>query len=434
MNKRLKFSQDFLGQLRRKIDLVTLISEQVALRRSGGKYTGRCPFHEDRRPSFQVDPVEGFYKCWGCGKTGDAVQWVREQTDASFLEAVAQLAKQADLALPEDNYAQERESRKHLAPLYQTLSEAQRTYRHGLPKHHKAESFLLDERRLTQESIKKFELGATDRGITQLLRRPIHTLIDAGLAVQDNQGQIYDRFRNRVMFPIRNERGHLISFAGRALLDADHIPKYMNGPETELFHKEQELYGLHLAKAQIRKEQLAVVVEGYFDVIQAHQAGDTRVVALMGTAVSPIQMRRLLMLADEIIFVFDGDMAGRNASLAAAKIFLSVMKDGKSARFVFMPDGHDPDSYLRNNDLAAWHDLLAVAQPLSQMLATYVNPGLDMTLPENQIKAVGKAMSCMKLITQAPMYAKALCAHLERVIQLPLALEQSPMQEQATTS
>jgi len=433
MSKRLKFSQDFLGQLRRKVDLVALIGEQVELRRSGGKYTGRCPFHEDRRPSFQVDPAEGFYKCWGCGKTGDAVQWIREQTDASFPDAVAQLAKQAALALPEDKYVQERESRQHLAPLYQALSEAQRTYRRGLPKQPKAESFLREERELTQESIQKFELGATDRGITHLLRKPSQTLIDAGLAVKDNQGHIYDRFRNRVMFPIRNERGYLISFAGRALLDADHIPKYLNGPETKLFHKEQELYGLHLAKAQIRKEQLAVVVEGYFDVIQAHQAGDTRVVALMGTTVSPTQMRHLLMLADEIIFVFDGDMAGRKASLAAAWVFLGVMKDGKLARFVFMPDGHDPDSYLRSHDLAAWHELLAVAQPLSQVLATYVNPGLDMTLPENQVNAVGKAMSCMKLITQAPMYAKALCAHLERVIQLPLTLEQSPMQEQATS-
>eukprot|EP00887_Chlorella_sp_A99_P003784 scaffold31.g3784.t1 len=229
------------------------------------------------------------------------------------------------------------------------------------------------------------------------------------------------------MFPIRNERGHLISFAGRALFDADHIPKYLNGPETELFHKEQELYGLHLAKAQIRKEQLAVVVEGYFDVIQAHQAGDTRVVALMGTAVSPTQMRRLLMLADEIIFVFDGDMAGRKASLAAAKVFLGVMKDGKSAHFVFMPDGHDPDSYLRSCGLAAWQGLLAVAQPLSQVLVRYVNHGLDMMNPENQVKAVGKAMDCIKLITQAPMYAKALCAHMERVIQLPLNLGKSPL-------
>lgn len=423
MSKGPRYSQDFLADLRQKVDLVALVGETVELRRTGGKFVGKCPFHEDRRPSFQVDPAEGFYKCWGCGKTGDAVQWVREHSDASFLDAVEQLARHAGVELPKAAAGQADESRKHLAPLYQALSEAQRIYWSGIAKNPKADAFLRNERGLTQESIQRFELGAVGRGVVQLLRRPDQVLVDSGLAVQGEQGRVYDRFRDRVMFPIRNERGHLISFAGRALTHADHVPKYLNGPETELFHKERELYGLLLAKTEIRKSQQAVVVEGYFDVIQGHQAGDVRLVASMGTAISQTQIQRLLMLADEILFVFDGDGPGRKASLAAAKVFLGAMRDGKSARFVFLPDDHDPDSYLRSYGIAGWQELLTEAQPLSQVLARYVSHGLDMTIPESQVKAMGKAMDCIKLIKDAPMYAKALCSHLERVIQIPLTVE-----------
>ncbi|VFR81300.1 DNA primase [plant metagenome] len=312
-----------------------------------------------------------------------------------------------------------------MAPLYQALSEAQRIYWGGLAKHPKAESFLQDERGLTQDSIQSFELGVVGRGVVKLLRRPDQVLIEAGLAIQDEHGRVYDRFRDRVMFPIRNERGHLISFAGRALTIADHIPKYLNGPETELFRKHHELYGLHLAKNSIRKTQKAVVVEGYFDVIQGHQAGDTRLVASMGTAVSPAQVQRLLRLADELVFVFDGDVPGRKASLSAAKVFLGEMEDGKSASFVFLPDEHDPDSYLRRYGITGWQDLLKTAQPLSQVLARYVSHGLDMAIPESQVKASGKAKECIRLITGAPMYARALCSHLEQVIQISLAEERA---------
>lgn len=423
MNKGPRYSQDFLAELRRKVDLVELVGEKVKLRRTGGKYIGKCPFHEDRKPSFQVDPADGFYKCWGCGKTGDAVQWLRERLGASFVESVEQLAGSVGMEQPRAEAAEGVVSRKHLAPLYQALAEAQRIYWSGMAKSPRADAHLREERGLTQEIIQKFELGAVGRGVLQLLRRPEQVLLDAGLAVQGEQGRVYDRFRDRVMFPIRNERGHLISFAGRALTKAEHIPKYLNGPETELFRKERELYGLHLAKGEIRKQQRAVVVEGYFDVIQGHQAGDTCLVASMGTAISQSQVQRLLQLTDEIVFVFDGDVPGRKAALAAAKVFLGVMGDGKSARFAFLPDDHDPDSFLRSHGIIEWRSLLASALPLSQVLARYVSHGLDLAVPECQVTAAGKARDCLKLIKAAPMYAKALSTHLERVIQIPLATE-----------
>ncbi|CAM4394090.1 DNA primase [Bordetella pseudohinzii] len=406
-----------------KVDLVALVGERVKLRRTGGKYVGKCPFHEDRKPSFQIDPAEGFYKCWGCGKTGDAVQWVRERFGTAFVEAVEQLARHAGIELPRAEVGQARESRKHLAPLYQALAEAQRIYWSGMAKSPMAGAFLREERGLKPEIIQKFELGAVGRGVLQLLRRPDQVLLAAGLAVQGEHGRVYDRFRNRVMFPIRNERGHLVSFAGRSLTKADHIPKYLNGPETELFHKERELYGLHLAKSEIRKQKRAVVVEGYFDVIQGHQAGDMCLVASMGTAISHSQVLRLLQLTDEIVFVFDGDGPGRKASLAAAKVFLAAMGDGKSARFAFLPDDHDPDSFLRCYGIIEWQSLLASALPLSQVLARYVSHGLDLAVPECQVVAAGKARECLNLIKDAPMYAKALSAHLERVTRIPLATE-----------
>jgi DNA primase len=223
------------------------------------------------------------------------------------------------------------------------------------------------------------------------------------------------------MVPIHNESGNLVGFAGRSLIERpDKTPKYINCPETEIFHKGRELYALHLAKPAIRAGRVAVIVEGYFDVISLHQAGEARAVAPMGTALTNPQARRLLVHADTIVFAFDGDAPGRKAALAASAVLLDELKDGKAAKFLFLPEGEDPDTFVRRQGLAAWLQALEDATPLSGLLADFVAHGLDRELPESQVRAAEKARAILARIQQAVLFKRAMKAKFEEVIGVPL--------------
>ncbi|AXQ50951.1 DNA primase (plasmid) [Stenotrophomonas rhizophila] len=419
-----KFSDAFLDKIRDNANLAELVGREIKLKRSGRNFTALCPFHDEKSPSFTVNAERNTFRCYGCPAKGDVFEWMKKRFHLSFYEAVVKLAQEYRLELPNagPEKPEDKEKRKRLGSFYQVLKEAARIYQSGLAKSPRAQAYLLEQRGLSEATIQAFGLGVVAKGIIHLLpRTDEETLIGAGLAARNETG-LYDRFRQRIMFPILNERGNLIGFAGRTLLVAPgKAPKYLNCPETELFHKGQELYGLYQAKAAIRKAGMAIVVEGYFDVIRAHQAGDCRAVAPMGTAITNRQIQRLFVQTDRVIFAFDGDRAGRRAALAAAALLLDEIKDGQSAQFLFLPEGEDPDTFIRKHGIDTWEAALAGARPLSTFLCDYVNHNLDRSVPEQQVLAANKAKAILARISKALMFRHALRLKFEELVCVPLS-------------
>ncbi|NMZ14652.1 DNA primase [Pseudomonas proteolytica] len=424
MAKFIRFNDAFLEKLRDQISLPELIGREIKLKRSGRSFTALCPFHDEKGASFTVSSERNTYRCYGCPAKGDAIQWMRKRFHLSFYDAVVKLAEDYRVELPAADVDEpgDKEKRQRLGSYYQVLKEAARIYQNGLAKSPRARSYLHDSRGLKEETIQEFGLGVVTKGVIGLLSKSgEEVLIGAGLAARNDTG-IYDRFRQRVMFPIHNESGNLIGFAGRTLLaNPGKAPKYLNSPETEIFHKGKELYGLFQAKAAIRKAGLAIAVEGYIDVISAHQEGDKRVVAPMGTAVTKDQIRRLFVHTDRIVFAFDGDRAGRRAALSASVVLLEEIKDGQSAQFLFLPEGEDPDTFIRTHGLAGWEAALAAARPLSTFLCDYVAHRLDRSVPELQVTAANKAKAILARTTKALMFRHAMRLKFEDLVGVPLS-------------
>lgn len=424
MDKAPMFGEDFLSKVREQADLPRLVASVVKLRRAGKSFVGRCPFHEEKTGSFYVDPVRNTYKCYGCPAAGDAIGWMMAQHRMTFPEAVTSLAVSAGIELPArgETGTDDAARRRQLARLYRVLDRAQSAFQRGLSTLTSSRAYL-EQRGINAETIERFGLGAVAIGVLQQLRgfSPAE-LVAAGVACErEGEAGLYDRFRSRIMFPIHNAKGNLVSFAGRSLIEKpDRTPKYMNGPDTELFSKGRELYGLFQGRDAIRKCRTAVVVEGYIDVLQAHQAGDCRVVGTMGTAVTEQQLVRLFREADLVVFAFDGDKAGRRAALRAAAELLGVIRDGQQAKFLFLPAGDDPDSFIRLQGVEAWRAEVEGAQQLSQYLGDYVGHRLDRALPESRVAAVGRAHAVLGKIKHALVYRLALRLHFEEIIGIPL--------------
>jgi DNA primase len=424
MDKAPMFDEDFLMKVREQSDLPRLVASVVKLRRAGKSFVGRCPFHEEKTGSFNVDPVRNTYKCYGCPAAGDAIAWMMAQHRMTFPEAVTSLAASAGLEIPakNDSYINDPDRRRQLARLYRVLERAQLAYQRGLSSLTSSREYL-QRRGIETETINRFGLGAVASGVLQQLRGfTPDELVGAGVACErEGAAGLYDRFRSRVIFPIYNAKGNLVSFAGRSLIEKpDRTPKYINGPDTELFSKGRVLYGLFQARDSIRKSRTAVVVEGYIDVLQAHQAGDCRVVGTMGTAVTEQQLVRLFREADLVVFAFDGDKPGRRAALRAAAELLSVMRDGQQAKFLFLPAGDDPDSFIRQQGIESWRASVDGAQQLSQYLGDYISHRLDRSIPESQVAAVGKARAVLEKIKHALVFRLALRLRFEEIIGIPL--------------
>lgn len=423
MSSFVRFDEALLGRIRDLVDLPTLIGKDLELRPAGpASFKACCPFHAESTPSFFVKR-DGFFRCYGCGKTGDAIEWLREHHGMSFHEATTELARSAGIALPPPPELPE-EARKQLrvnAQLRAVLEEAGRIFRHGFARRPAAAAYLSHERGLDAASLAAFELGVVGVGVTSLLARyPRERLVDAGLAIAGDEGLV-DRFTQRIMLPIRNQQGALVSFAGRVYLPDDRREaKYLNGPETSLFRKSEELFGMCRAHRAIRRTRTAVVVEGYFDVISLHQVGEDRAVGPMGTALAPRQTERLLRAADHLFFAYDGDAAGRKAASAAARLVLQHMRDGQSASFVNLPDGQDPDSYARLAGRDGWDAALAAATPLSKLLTGEVVDGLDMSLAEARVTSAQRANDLLKRIEHAPLFRRSLQQVLEAIVGLSL--------------
>lgn len=362
--------RDFVQTLLSRIDIVDVIQGYLPLRKGGANYMARCPFHDEKSASFSVSPSKQFYYCFGCGATGTAISFLMEHAGLNFPDAVRQLAEQAGLTVPDDRG--QREARPELPPgesPQEFLRQAMDFYRARLRDHAPAIEYL-KRRGLTGQIAARFGLGyapAGWRALETLFPRYDHPgLLEAGLVIEGDKGSRYDRFRDRVMFPILDQRGNVIGFGGRVMDGGE--PKYLNSPETPLFEKGRELYGLYQAKPAIRSGGTVVVVEGYMDVVALAQHGIAYAVATLGTATTPHHFDRLLKLAERVVFAFDGDKAGRRAARRALEVSLPHLKDGKDVAFLFLPPEHDPDSYVREQGAPAFERMLAEASPLSRFL------------------------------------------------------------------
>jgi len=382
------FKQDLLN----RVDIADVVQRYVQLRKAGANYVGLCPFHNEKTPSFSVSPAKQFYHCFGCGVHGNAIGFLMAYASLGYVDAVKELASQAGMQVPESRpRSPEEAARKEREPdLYAVMEKAMDFYRGGLKKSPRAIEYLKG-RGLTGEIAARYRIGyAPDdwQNLEGVFDYSSSSLVECGLVI-DNDGKRYDRFRDRVMFPILNARGAVIGFGGR-VIDAGE-PKYLNSPETPLFEKGRELYGLPQARDAIRAAGRVLVVEGYMDVVAAAQFGVGYAVATLGTATTPVHVSKLLRLADELVFCFDGDDAGRKAAWRALEVSLPLAPDHKPIRFLFLPDGEDPDSYIRKHGKEAFEARAREAETLSQFLLSQLRAGSDFASPESHSRFLASA-------------------------------------------
>lgn len=359
----------FVDQLLSRVDIVEIIDSRIPLRKVGREFAACCPFHTERTPSFTVSPQKQFYHCFGCGVHGSAIGFLMAYEYLSFQEAVDDLARTVGLEVPREG-GNQRDDHSELLSL---VTMADHFYRRQLREHPKRQHAVdyLQGRGLTGETVAQFGIGYAPEGrdnLSRFLSRESgvspHQLLEAGLVGRTDDGQYYDRFRNRVVFPIRSRRGQTIAFGARAM-GSDTTPKYLNSPETSFFHKGQELYGLFEARRKGKLSKL-LVVEGYMDVVMLAQHDIPYAVATLGTATTTAHAERLFRLVPDVIFCFDGDAAGRQAAWRALENSLPALKDGRQASFLFLPHGDDPDSLVNRDGKSEFENLMAQSLPLSE--------------------------------------------------------------------
>ena len=368
-----RIPQSFIDDLLNRVDIVEVIDARVPLKKTGREYQACCPFHNEKTPSFTVSPGKQFYHCFGCGAHGSAIGFLMDYEHLEFPEAIEELARSLGLEVPREAGAgHSPAASERRDDHYSLLERADRFYRAQLREHPQAARAVeyLKRRGLSGEIAARFGLGYAPPAWDALLSRlgsDAHAqelALELGLLVRRDDGGSYDRFRDRVMFPIRDRRGRTIGFGGRVL--GDEKPKYMNSPESPVFHKGQELYGLFEARKANQKLERLLVVEGYMDVVALAQFGLSNAVATLGTATTPEHLERLYRVVHEVVFCFDGDAAGRRAAWRALENTLPMMRDGREARFLFLPEGEDPDSLIRRIGCEAFQQQTAESIPLSQ--------------------------------------------------------------------
>jgi DNA primase len=419
--------QDFIQQLLDRTDIVEVIDRYVPLKKKGANYQARCPFHSEKSPSFTVSQTKQFYHCFGCGAHGTAISFLMEHAGLGFIDAVKELAARAGMVVPDDGQGG-RGDDGHREQLYEVMDQATRFYRNELKGNERAVAYLKG-RGLAGETAARFALGYAPDDWQGLARAVTEyqsaALEEAGLVIK-GEGKRYDRFRDRVMFPIRNERGRVIAFGGRVLGPGE--PKYLNSPETPLFHKGRELYGLFENRRAIQNSGRVVVVEGYMDVVMLAQYGVDNAIATLGTAVTPEHVGKLFRLVDDVVFAFDGDAAGRKAAWRGLENTLPQLPDGKRATFLFLPEGDDPDSFVRTQGAEAFQRLCDKAKPLSDFLFDEMALQTDMTSQEGRVRLVKLMEPYLRQLNQAPLLRRALQQRLaERTgVMTGSARERSP--------
>ena len=385
-----KLPPEFLQELLSRVDIVDVIRNQVPLKKYGREFRASCPFHTERTPSFYVSPAKQFYHCFGCGESGTAISFLMKYSNLRFMDAIEELASIAGMEIPRNRTAGP--SMGNTAKLLQLMEEVQVAYKMELlrsdPESHVKSYF--KNRGFKQESAMHFGIGFAPERWDFILKKFGRSESDrsllrkAGLVIRNDKGREYDRFRNRLMFPIHDRRGRVIAFGGRVLDSSE--PKYLNSPETVLFRKSNELFGLFHAAKAIKDEGKAIIVEGYTDVLSLHQSRIENAVATLGTATTSYHIRELFRATDEIVFCFDGDRPGKIAAWRAMKSALTMMYDGRLVGFVFLPKGHDPDSFVRQNGKAKFQQLISNCEPIAEFIFRQLKGSADI----NRADGIGK--------------------------------------------
>ena len=407
--------RDFIDTLLARVDIVDVIDRRVSLKKAGQNYQACCPFHSEKTPSFTVSPTKQFYHCFGCGAHGTALGFLMEYEHMSFPDAVAALAQDVGLPVPES--AQEPDRPKPPPALWDALEQAARFYKQQLKQSPRAIDYL-KRRGLTGAIAARYGIGYAPDGspLKQVFKDyAAEALAASGLVIDGERGR-YDRFRDRIMFPIRNAKGQIVGFGGRVLDQGE--PKYLNSPETPLFHKGSEIYGLFEARAAIKTAGRAIVVEGYMDVVALAQHGVEFAVATLGTATTPIHARTLLRHTDRLVYAFDGDNAGRKAAWRALENTLEALQDGKEVSFLFLPEGEDPDSYIRTNGRDAFLRLLDSAMPLSAFLVRELSRDRKLDSQEGRAALLKDAKPLLEKIA-APLLAGLIRRQVAELAHLP---------------
>jgi len=391
----------FIDDLLARSDIVEIVGARIPLKRQGKEYAARCPFHDERSASFTVSPTKQFYHCFGCGAHGTAISFLINYDRLEFLDAVDELAKRVGMEVPRDT--QQRNANPETRDLYGAMEAANTFFRDQLARSDKARAYVAS-RGIAADIVERYAVGYAPDGFSGLRDalgtdpRRMQLLERGGLFSRNDKGHVYDKFRDRMMFPIHDRRGRTIAFGGR-VIDPEDSPKYLNSPETPLFHKGRELYGLWQAKQANPKLDRLVVVEGYMDVVALAQYGVSQAVATLGTATTPDHAELLFRNAPDVVFCFDGDRAGRSAAWKALESVLPRMKDGRQAFFLFLPDGEDPDSIVRHEGAEGFDTRLRAATPLSEFF--YASLSADVNLSSLDGKA-RLAERCKPLLAQIP--------------------------------
>lgn len=428
----------FIQDLLNRVDIVDVIDKSVPLKKAGANYSACCPFHNEKSPSFTVSPTKQFYHCFGCGAHGTAIGFLMEYAGLSFVEAINDLAKNVGMIVPQEQSTQaSREAdvaNKTLKlGLQETLQQAANYYKAQLKESPRAIEYLKG-RGLSGVIAAKFQIGYAPAGWQNLQKVFINyeneALQTAGLIVENEQGRRYDRFRDRIMFPIHDQKGQVIGFGGR-VINPEESPKYYNSPETPLFQKGHELYGLFVARRAIRDAGRVLVVEGYMDVVALAQYGIEYTVAALGTATTPFHITKLMRQTDEIVFCFDGDNAGRTAAWRAAMNALPALTDGLKLRFLFLPKEHDPDSYVREFGKEKFELEMQNSMPLSQYIIQHLSEQNPLNAQEDKVKFLNEAEPILRQIV-APRFslllrkrvaelAEVTDAEMQSLLKLPAA-------------
>ena len=426
--------QNFIQELVSRADIVEIVGRSVQLKKGGANYMGLCPFHDEKSPSFSVSPSKQFYHCFGCGKNGNAISFLIENNGMTFIEAVQDLAQQFGMQIPEDDATpQDREraaqQRARQATLTDVLEKAGDAYRKHLKNSPRAVDYF-KARGVSGEIAKEFGLGYAPPGWRSLASvfpeydDPL--LAESGLVIVSEeepgsdpaQAKRYDRFRDRVMFPIRNVKGECIGFGGRVL--GDDKPKYLNSPETPVFSKGRELYGLYEARPALREHGFVLVTEGYMDVVALAQLGFPNAVATLGTACTPDHVQKLFRFTDSVVFSFDGDGAGRRAARKALDGALPYATDVRSVKFLFLPAEHDPDSFIREFGRDAFSRYVGDATPLSRFLIDSAREGCDLVTAEGRAHMSANARPLWALLPDGAL-KRQLLAEIAGLVQLDVA-------------
>lgn len=428
--------QHFVDDLISRADIVEVLGRRIQLKKAGREFKACCPFHDEKTPSFTVSPSKGFYHCFGCGAHGTALGFLMEHDHMSFVEAVESLAGSMGIEVPREEG--QRPARRY-DDLFDLMGEIVRFYQGELRKHDPAVQYL-KKRGIDGATAKLFGIGYAPAGWDGVLkkfgtsREAEERLLAVGQIIRKDSGSHYDRFRDRIMFPIRDSRGRCIGFGGRVM--GDEQPKYLNTSDTALFHKRQELYGLYEARQALRQIDRLVVVEGYMDVVGLARHGIEYSAATLGTATTDEHLNRLFRLSDEVIFCFDGDRAGKAAAWKALETSLPHIREGRQVRFVFLPDGQDPDSFVQTNGASAFEKALAEGMALSKFLIGELSANVDLASVDGRARLAELARPLLESIP-AGVYKELLTGELAETVGLSAAkleaiVSKSPKKPAAT--